>query len=368
MRRCCSKSRRVHWLTQRVTLSVALLLMLAGSASARDLEIFFIDVEGGQATLIVTPAGQTLLIDAGYGPRAGRGGDPTIGGRDPDRILAAARAAGIDRIDYLLITHFHNDHVGGVPDLASKVPIGTFIDYGFPLGTDRMATNAFRAYEPVRDRGEHLQPQPGDRLPLKGIDVEIVSAAGKLLSQPLPGAGQPNSACATLEDHPEDGTENFRSIGIRLQFGAFRFVDLGDLSGNTLTRLACPVDLLGRASVYLIAHHGDYDSNVPALLAALRPRVAIMNNGPTKGGAPDAFKTLNAQPDMDLWQLHESRNERAQNAPDAFIANVDDGATAHWLKLTAREDGSFELLNSRTAFLEQYRPDPIPVRSHERLP
>lgn len=341
---------------KRATFIVPLILLLAASASARDLEIFFVDVEGGQATLIVTPAGQTLLIDAGYGPRAGRGGGPTISGRDPDRILAAARRAGIDRIDYLLITHFHNDHVGGVPDLASKIPIGTLIDYGFPLGTDRMATNGFRAYEPVRDRGKHLQLQPGDRLPLKGIDVEIVSAAGELLAKPLSGAGQRNSACATLDDQPEDGTENFRSIGTRLQFGAFRFIDLGDLSGYTLGRVVCPVNLLGEASVYLIAHHGNYDSNVPAVLTALHPQVAIMNNGPTKGGAPDSFKTLHARPDTNLWQLHESRNPDAQNAPDAFIANVDDGATAYWIKVTAKNDGRFQVLNSRTGFLKKHWP------------
>ena len=344
---------------QRVTLIVALFLTLAGSASARNLEMFFIDVEGGQSTLIVTPAGQSLLIDAGYGGRQGR---------DAERILAATREARIDHIDYLLITHFHGDHVGGVPELADKLPILRFVDYGSPLGTDRMATNGFRLYEPVRGENLHLEPEPGDRLPLEGIDIDIVSAAGALLSNPLAGAGQPNSACATLENHVDDGTENHRSIGIRLQFGAFRFVALGDLSGNTLGRLVCPINRLGQASVYLIPHHGNYDSNVPAVLAALRPQVAIMNNGPTKGGAPESFKTLLAQPGTALWQLHESRNKGAQNAPDAFIANVDDGTTAYWLKLTAREDGSFDLFNHRTGFLETYRPEPVPVRFQERLP
>jgi competence protein ComEC len=331
----------------RVTLAFLALLLLAPQASARNLEIFFIDVEGGQSTLIVTPAGESLLIDAGYGGRDAR---------DAARILAATREAHIDHIDYLLITHFHNDHVGGVPELAEKLPILRFVDYGAPLGSDRMATNGFRVYEPVRGENIHLEPGPGDRLPLQGVQADIVSAAGILLSKPLPGAGQPNSACASLEDQPEDGTENFRSIGIRLQMGAFRFVDLGDLSGNTLGQIVCPINLLGEASVYLIAHHGNYDSNVPAVLAALHPQAAIMNNGPTKGGAPDSFKTLHAQPDMDLWQLHESRNRGAQNAPDAFIANVDDGETAFWIKLTAREDGSFELLNSRTGFVKTYWP------------
>lgn len=341
---------------RRAVLMAVVISMAAGSASAGDLQIFFIDVEGGSATLIVTPTGQTLLIDAGYGPRAGRSGGPSILGRDPDRILAAAREAGVARIDYLLITHFHNDHVGGVPDLAAKIPIGTFIDYGSPLGTDRMALGGFRAYEPVRDQAQHLQPAPGDRLPLTGVGVDIVSASGALLSSPLSGGGQPNAACAALEHHVEDGTENFRSIGIRLQFGAFSFVALGDLSGNTLGQMACPVNLLGETSAYLVAHHGNYDSNVPALVKALHPQVSIMNNGAVKGGAPESFHTLREQPDMDLWQLHQSLNAGVQNAPDTFIANVDDGATAHWLKLTAKEDGSFELANDRAGFVKKYLP------------
>lgn len=334
---------------QRIILTVLLIVLLASAASgARALEIFFIDVEGGASTLIVTPAGQSLLIDAGYGGREGR---------DPARILAAAADAGITRIDYLLITHFHNDHVGGVPELASRMPIGTFIDYGVPLGTDRMTAGAFRAYEPVRGDNPHIEPRPGDSLPLDGIQAKVVSAGGALLTAPLDGGGRTNDACAGAEDHSEDGTENFRSIGVMLQFGSFRFLALGDLSGNTLTSLVCPRDLLGEVSVYLIAHHGDYDTNVPALYAAQRPRAAIMNNGVTKGGSPDAFKTLHAQPDLeDLWQLHASRNPRVVNSPEALIANVDDGTTGYPIRLTAFEDGSFRIVNSRTGFGKTYPP------------
>ncbi len=331
----------------RLDVTALLVLLLAGPVSAKSLEIFFIDVEGGQSTLIVTAAGQSLLIDAGYNAR---------GGRDPDRILAAIREAHIDRIDYLLVTHFHNDHVGGVPELASRIPIGMFIDYGMPLGTDRMATGAFRAYEPVRNQYPHLQPRPGDRLPLKGVDADIVSASGTVLSKPLRGAGRTNAACEGFQDQPEDGTENFRSIGMRLRFGAFRFVDLGDLSGNTLAELVCPRNLLGEAAVYLIAHHGNYDSNVPAVVAALRPQVAIMNNGVTKGGAPEAFATLRRQTGLDLWQLHASRNRGVENSDDAFIANVDEGSTAYWIKLTASDDGSFTVVNNRTGFAKRYLP------------
>jgi len=331
--------------TVRVMAAV-LSLALIGSASAKSLDIFFIDVEGGESTLIVTAARESLLIDAGYGGR---------GGRDPARILAAAREAGLDHIDYLLITHFHNDHVGGVPELAALIPIDAFLDYGEPLGTDRMTTSAFRNYEPIRSQHRHFQLKPGDHLPLKGVDVDIVSAAGVVLSKSLPGGGQKNPACVTLENQPEDGTENFRSIGLRLRFGAFRFVDLGDLSGNTLGSLVCPTNPLGTASVYLVPHHGNFDSNVPAVIAALRPRVAVMNNGATKGGAPESFATLHRQYGLeDLWQLHASRNQHADNSADSFIANVDEGQTGYWIKLTANDEGSFTLFNGRNGFSKTY--------------
>jgi beta-lactamase superfamily II metal-dependent hydrolase len=342
-----TKSRYSVPVTKRVMAAAALSLALIGSLSAaKTLEIFFIDVEGGESTLIVTAAGESLLIDAGY---AGRGG------RDPARILAAAREAHLDHIDYLLITHFHPDHVGGVPELAALIPIGTFIDYGEPLGTDRMSIGGFRNYESLRGQHVHLQPKPGDRLPLKDVDADIASAAGVILSKPLREGGQKNAACTTLEDQPDDGTENFRSVGLRLRFGRFRFVDLGDLSGNTLGTLGCPVNLLGEASVYLVPHHGNYDSNVPAVIAAVRPRVAIMNNGATKGGAPAAFATLRQQPGLeDLWQLHASRNQNAENSAEAFIANVDEGQTSYGLKLTALNDGSFTVTNDRNGFSKTY--------------
>jgi beta-lactamase superfamily II metal-dependent hydrolase len=337
--------------------SAALLIAVSTTAGSaiRPLDIFFIDVEGGASTLIVTPAGQSLLIDAGYGGR---------GGRDSSRILAAAADAGITRIDYLLVTHFHNDHVGGVPELAARIPIGTFVDYGLPLGTgwgtDRMTVGAFRAYAPVREGRPHIMPRPGDRLPIEGVQATVVSAGGALLSAPLAGGGQANGACAGAEDHPEDGTENYRSVGVMLQFGAFRFLDLGDLSGNTLTRMVCPRNLLGETSVYLVSHHGDYDTNVPALYAALRPQTAIMNNGIRKGGSPDAFKTLHASPDIeDLWQLHASRNERAVNSPDELIANIDDeAATGHAIRLSAFADGSYRIINTRTGFARSYAARP----------
>jgi beta-lactamase superfamily II metal-dependent hydrolase len=331
--------------------------MTLRAQGAGELRIYFVDVEGGQATLMITPAGETVLIDAGYGPRGARNGIPPVAAaRDAGRIMDAARDAGISRIDLLIVTHFHPDHVGGVPELAKLIPIGTFVDYGGPLGGDRMTANGFRNYEPVRTGGRHIVARAGERLPLEAIDATVVSAGGALISTPLAGAGTRNAACVDLEDHPEDGTENYRSVGVMFRFGAFSFLDLGDLSGNTLTALACPVDLLGPVSAYLIAHHGDYDSNVPALYASLQPRAVIMNNGVTRGASPVQFHSIRAERSIeDLWQLHYSHNEGVVNAQDPFIANVDDGTeTSHWIKLVASADGTFRIENARNGFARTY--------------
>lgn len=342
------------------SLGAVALLALTVSAQA-PLQIYFIDTEGGQATLLVTPAKESVLIDAGYGPRAGRGTIPPVtGDRDPERILDAAKHAGITRIDYLVVTHFHPDHAGGVPELAKRIPIGTFVDYGEPLGTpygpDRMAGNTFANYLPVRNKGQYMMARPGDVLPLKGVEARVVTSAGGHITRPLEGGGDTNSACTGLEEHPEDGTENFRSVGLLFRYGAFKFLDLGDLSGMTLTRLACPKNLLGTVSVLLTPHHGDYDGYVPALYAALKPRVIVMNNGTTHGGSPMIREIARTQPGVeDLWQLHLSMLKDADNADEAFIANLDDGRTTGFgLRLTAESDGSFTVTNTRNAHSRTY--------------
>ena len=323
------------------------------TAAAATLDIYFIDVEGGQSTLIVTPAGESLLVDAGYA-----GND----GRDAGRIVAAARDAGIARIDYLLITHFHSDHDGGVPELAAQMPIGTFIDHGDVTspGTSNPESQlrAFAAYAAVRADRPHLQPQPGDRLPLKGVDAIVVSSSGAVIGTPLPGAGQPNSACPESAPRALEPLENPRSTGFLLRYGRFRFIDLGDLTGQPLFALFCPSNLIGRADLYLVPHHGGSDAAHAAFGAALQPRVALLNNGATKGGDPLTFAMLHETAGIDVWQLHRSTNEGAANFADERIANLDE-TTGHWIKVSANEDGSFRVTNGRTGTGKQY-PAPAP--------
>jgi len=323
--------------------------LAAGPSAARTLDIYFIDVEGGQSTLLVTPAGQSLLIDAGY---------PGFNGRDPARIMAAAHDAKIKRLDYLVITHFHEDHDGGAGELARRIPIDTFVDYGAPIQTEKDVVAAFATYEEARRKGKHLVAKPGDRLPLRGIDVDVVSSGGAILGQPLAGAGQPNDACSAYERRGDNNTENPRSLGVRVRYGAFRFLDLGDLVWNKLGELVCPINLVGEIDAYLVAHHGNGDSNVPAVLAALRPRVAILNNGEYKGGTATTLTTLRTTPGLQdgVWQLHRSFSNGAENFPDAFVANVDgdEKDLGAWLKLSASQDGTFSMTNGRTGWTRTY--------------
>ena len=332
-------------------------LAAAGRAT---LDIYFIDVEGGQSTLIVTPDGESLLVDAGF-PGAGTfnstPGDPRQA-RDAPRILAALRDAGVPRIDYLLITHFHADHDGGVVELAREVPIRTFIDTGtVPRQAEenvRGTLAMFDRYAAVRAKGRHLQPAPGQKLPLKGVEAVVVSAAGTTIGRPLSGGGARTPICAATPPPAQEAHENPRSLGFRLQFGRFRFLDIGDLTGAPLFALACPSTLVGAVDVYLVAHHGGADAADAATFAAFKPRVAVVNNGLNKGGAPETFAALRQASGLeDVWQLHQSRVAGSQNFPDNRIANLDE-TTAHWIKLSANRDGSFSVTNGRTGEARSY--------------
>ena len=322
------------------------------------LTIYFIDVEGGQSTLIVAPTGQTLLIDTGFpgtGTFQSKPGDPRQA-RDANRIVAAMHDAGVNRINDLLITHFHADHDGAVAELAQLIPIDTFIDHGtVDAGENKYVpstTDAFNAYAAVRANRVHLQPKAGEKLPIKGIDATVITSGLSVLQTPLPGAGKQNVACGPAVRSQEDLRENPRSTGILVNFGSFRFLDVGDLQDRPLYDLVCPRDRVGPVDVYLVAHHAGADPSTLATFKAFRPRVAILNNGATKGGAPETFASLH-QVAVDVWQLHRSVNQGVKNFADEQIANLDE-RTAHWIKLTATEDGSFTITNGRTRVTKPY--------------
>ena len=316
-------------------------------AESKSLQIFFVDVEGGQATLIVTPSGQSMLIDTGW---------PGFDGRDTGRIVSAAKAAGVDRIDYVLITHFHRDHVGGVTQLASQIKIGTFVDHGPNMEDAADPREDYAAYEKVAGHSKRLTVKPGDQIPMKDITVQVLTAAGEHISAALPGAGQPNPICASEPEAAVDSTENAGSLGTLITYGKFRSIDLGDLTKKKERELVCPNNLIGTVDLYLTTHHGLNQSNAKVIVDALHPRVSIMNNGAHKGGSPDAWETIRNSPRLhDLWQVHYAMDsDKAHNVAETFIANVDEKCEGKHIKVTAEPNGTFTVVNSRNNFKKTY--------------
>jgi competence protein ComEC len=314
------------------------------------LQIYFVDVEGGQATLFVTPAGQSLLIDTGW---AG------FDGRDADRIVAAAKDAGLKKIDFVLLTHYHPDHAGGVPQLSARISIGAFIDHGENREpSDAETQRVWQDYLKTVDRQELKRTiaKPGDSLPLKGIETKVISADGAVIAEPLPGAGATNAACKTTPQPPADASENPRSLGTLFTFGGLRILDLGDLTADKEMSLMCPVNKLGAVDIFVVSHHGATSSNSPLFLNGIAPRVAVMDNGARKGGAPSSWEAIEKSPRLeDLWQLHYSKHGGpAHNVAEPFIANLAGPDAGNYLKLTAWADGDFEVFNSRTKTTKRY--------------
>ncbi|HMD48223.1 MAG TPA: MBL fold metallo-hydrolase, partial [Bryobacteraceae bacterium] len=268
-----------------------------------------------------------------------------------------AKRAKLKQIDYLLITHYHRDHVGGVPDLAQRIKIANFIDHGPNTEDTKVVKEDYSDYVKALQKGEHTVVKPGDTIPVKGLKVEVLTANGNVLKSPPAGAGQPNSFCASTPKKEDDPTENARSTGVLVTFENFRFLDLGDLTWNKELELMCPNNPIGTVDVYLTSHHGLNQSGSPALVDAVHPRVAIMNNGARKGGNPDAWQIVKDSPGIeDLWQLHYAlEGGKAHNVPDSFIANVDEHDQGDYLKLTAEGNGSFTVWNSRNKFQKVYK-------------
>ncbi len=345
-----------------VAAGVALSAQSTGSAS---LEIYVIDVEGGEATLFVSPTGESMLVDAGW---------PGYSGRDAARIVAAANEAGVTAIDYLLVTHFHTDHMGGSLPLAERLSIHHFVDHGSSPDLGERGQSAFDRYADLRARAEHLEVEPGDTVPITGLDVRIIASGGQVLPAPLPGAGDPNPACDNFLFHGENITsrggdaEDQLSVSAVVAYGQFRTIIMGDLTWNKEHALMCPTDKIGSVDAYLVSHHGAHTSGSEALVYPLEPRAAIMNNGPRKGGAGQTFEILSAVESLEhLWQNHYAVDAGELNSPDRFIANLNDGSdevtageppvhvgVSHWIKLSALPDGSFTVTNSRNGLSHDY--------------
>src|SRR5260370_490490 len=255
------------------------LILTALLPAAKTLDVYFIDVEGGQATLLVSPSGQSMLVDTGWSG---------FKNRDADRIAAAAKLAGIKQIDYLVITHFHTDHVGGVPQLAAQLPIKHFVDHGPNNETGAQPDALYAAYKNAWGSSEHIVVKPGDKIPVKGLDVQVLTANGDLIKTPLAGAGTPNPLCGQDKPRAVDTSENARSTGTLITFGTFRMIDLGDRTWNKDHDLVCRHNPLGTGDVYLTTHHGMNMSGPAPTVPALKRRLAIMNHRAPTACSPPA--------------------------------------------------------------------------------
>jgi competence protein ComEC len=363
-----------------VALALSVALAAAQTRTAKSLDMYVVDVEGGNATLVVAPSGESVLIDTGNGGAAAT--------RDADRIMAAAKDAGLSRIDHLITTHWHGDHFGGMAELSSRIPIAEYIDHG-PNVQPAAAADEFlqKVYPGLYGKAKHTVAKPGDRVALTGVDWRIVSAAGEAIKTSLPGApgaGRPNPFCAAFKPQDPDTTENAQSVGSIVTFGRFRLAHLGDLTWNKEFDLMCPTNRIGTVDLFMVSHHGQPISNAEVLVHALQPRVAIMNNGTRKGGQPDAMKIIHSAPGLeDLWQLHFSLlSGQEYTVPGMFIANSTDEPTpampiaamvppatgappapvhngaAFWIKMSAQTDGSFTVTNGRNGFSKTYKARP----------
>jgi len=381
-----------------LTLALAAALGSAQTKPSKTLDIYYIDTEGGHSTLYVSPTGESLLMDTG-----------SPGGRDVARIMDVIHAAGLTKIDVLISTHYHGDHVGGLEELATRIPIAHFIDHGATSEPKEMVPGFQKMYAELYAKAKHTVVVPGNKIPFGGVPVTVVTSHGQVLKTPLAGGGKPNAACAAFvpRDESHVDPDNPMSVGVVFEYGKFRTINLGDFTWNKEQELMCPNNPIGTVDLYLTSHHGIDQSGSPALVHGLHPRVAVMHNSAFKGGAIQTMQTLHTSPGLeDIWQLHWAYAAgMEQNSPSLFIANVEDTATlvnallnppptfgqgrgpgappaaaapgappappaapaprpagrrpehtgpAFWIKVSAQSDGSFTVTNTRNGFTKTY--------------
>jgi competence protein ComEC len=320
------------------------------SGAARNLEIYWIDAEGGAATLIVAPSGQSLLVDTA---------NRTPDDRDAKRILAAARLARLSRIDMLLTTHFHSDHIGAMAALAQMIPIAAYLDHGESVEIARPDVAAAYGAYVERSAGKRRILKAGDRIPLAGVDIQVIVSGGQAITSKVKGGGAKND-CSDFVAHPPDNdADNDQSVGFLLRFGKFDFVDLGDLTWNYEQKLVCPNNLIGTVDLYQTTHHGLDRSNSPQFMRAIQPKVVVMNNGPRKGGPVSVFETLRKSTVLeDIWQGHLAlATPKEINTDERMIANLEPTAecAGNLLKVSVAANGTYTMTNMRNGFSKSYR-------------
>ncbi len=307
------------------------------AAPNRPLDVYFVDVEGGAATLIVTPAGESVLIDSGW---------PRADGRDAKRIEHAARyEAGLDHIDHYVTTHWHVDHYGGIEALTKLMPVRHFWNRGIPAASNDDPENfptLIAAYN--RASGGHSTAlKPGDTIPLRQtalpIRLKVLAANGKVIGEgdrPVP------ISCAKHVPAPIDTGDNGKSVALLLTCGNFKFLDCGDLTWNIKHKLACPKNRVGKVDLFQVTHHGSDLSNNPALVQAIQPRCAVIDNGPRKGGSPKTYATLKSTPSIQgIYQLHRNvETAPSDNVPDEDIANVAEACKGQFIRVRLNPEGS----------------------------
>lgn len=358
-------------------LAFSLFAPAASVAQTPTLNIYVIDVEGGNSVLFVSPSHESLLMDTG---NVGAVAAP----RDAGRIVDAMKDAGVDHIDHLITTHWHGDHYGAMAELASRFQIREFIDHGPNTEPNSANVDTFirETYPKLYANAKHTVAKPGDKISMTGLDVRVVTSAGETIKAPLPGAGKPNPYCASFTPG-QNNVEDPKSVGIYIAFGKFRALDLADDTKNIEFELMCPNNRIGSVDALLGLHHGQASSNSVVLVDAIRPRVAILNNGTRKGGEPELMKILHSAPGLeDVWQLHFSLlSGQEYSSPGMFIANTTDdqpaempiapipapvgrggprppvhNGPAYWIKLAAQQDGTFIVTNARNGFSKTYAP------------